>query len=110
MRRLPIAIIICALLGFAVSYQPQQASSQVELPSELVTVPVDAVEASPVPFVSLVQDEVCVDGSCSPAASAASGPVASVAQAVSGPVRRLVEKKPVRRIVSRVFSRLRGCR
>ena len=107
--RYPIAIIICALFGLAVSYQPQQASSQVELPSELVAVPVDAVEASPVPFVSLVQDGVCVDGSCSPAMSA-SGPVASVAQAVSGPVRRIVEKKPVRRVVGRVFSRIRGCR
>lgn len=109
MRRLPIAIIICALLGFAVSYQPQQASSQVELPSELVAVPVDAAEASPVSFVSLVQDEVCVDGSCSPAVSS-SGVSSSDGYSATGPVRRLVEKKPVRRIVGRVFSRLRGCR
>lgn len=77
----------------------------VDLPTRPVSFPEPVVD--PLPFVT--EDEVCVDGSCSPVA-AASGSVASVAQAVTGPVRRIIERKPVRRVVGRVFSRLRGCR
>lgn len=112
--RFPLVLIACVFVGLLVGYQPPQAASQVEVPSDVVSVPSPVVPVSfpepvvdPLPFVA--EDEVCVDGSCSPAA-AASGPVASVAQAVTGPVRRIVERKPVRRVVGRVFSRLRGCR
>lgn len=111
--RFPLVLIACAFVGLLVGYQPPQAASQVEVPSDVVSVPSPVVPVSfpepvvdPMPFVA--EDEVCVDGSCSVAA--ASGPVASVAQAVTGPVRRVVQAKPVRRVVGRVFSRLRGCR
>ena len=108
--RFPLVLIACAFVGLLVGYQPQQAASQVEVPSDVVSVPSPVVPVSfpePVvdPLAFVAEDEVCVDGSC-----AASGPVASVAQAVTGPVRRVVQAKPVRRVVGRVFSRLRGCR
>lgn len=98
MKRSFFILVVAALIGLGFGYQPQNASSQVELPLELVAVPGEPQEAAPVSFVSAAQD-VCVDGSCSTSSASS-----------SGPVRRVVAAKPVRRVVGRVFCRLRGCR
>lgn len=108
MKRSMFVLVICAMFGIAISSQPEQASSQVEVPRDVVSVPSDELVVPIIePAFTAVEGEVCIDGSCSPAMSS-SGPVASVAQAVAGPVRRVIEKKPVRRVLGRVFSRLRG--
>ena len=109
-----LVLVVCAFVGILVGSQPQQAASQVEIPSDIVNVPSDFAEPDlvsfPQPVVPIADDPaVCVDGSCSPAVSS-SGVSSSDGYSATGPVRRLVEKKPVRRIVGRVFSRLRGCR
>ena len=104
--------VLCVLAVFGVIGSFQSPTTAVDLPPRVVDLPTRPVAYEPAafPVVPITDDPaVCVDGSCSPAVSA-SGPVASAAQAVAGPVRRIVEKKPVRRIVGRVFSRLRGCR
>lgn len=107
----PVLCVLAFFAGLAGLAQDSGARAvdlpvrSVDLPTRPVSFPEPAVD--PLPFVT--EDEVCVDGSCSPVA-AASGPVASVAQVVTGPVRRIIERKPVRRVVGRVFSRLRGCR
>lgn len=103
MKRSFFILVVAALIGLGFGYQPQNASSQVELPLELVAVPGEPQEAAPVSFVSAAQD-VCVDGSCSTSSSG------SACASSSGPVRRVVAAKPVRRVVGRVFCRLRGCR
>lgn len=101
---------VCVLAVFGVIGSFQSPTTAVDLPPRLVDLPTQPASFEPEAFpIEPIADDpaVCLDGSCSPAMSS-SGPVASAAQAVAGPVRRIIEKKPVRRVLGRVFSRLRG--
>lgn len=104
--------VLCVLAVFGVIGSFQSPTTAVDLPPRVVDLPTRPVAYEPAafPVVPIADDPaVCVDGSCSPAMSS-SGVSSSDGYSATGPVRRLVEKKPVRRIVGRVFSRLRGCR
>ena len=108
MKRSMFVLVICAMFGIAISSQPQPAASQVDVPRDVVSVPSDELVVPIIePAFTAVEGEVCVDGSCSPAVSS-SGVSSSEGVSVSGPVRRIIEKKPVRRVLGRVFGRLRG--
>lgn len=103
---------VCVLAVFGVLGSLQSPTTAVDLPPVRVDLPVQPVSLETDYF---IDDEpqpaqVCVDGSCDVAGVESSGVSSSDGCEVSGPVRRIIEKKPVRRLVGRVFSRIRGCR
>lgn len=101
----PVLCVVAFFLGVASFSGGGSGVQAVDLPVRSIDLPERFVSIEPAPPAP-VEGEACVDGSCSPAAASHGGSACGV----SGPVRRVVQAQPVRRVVGRVFSRLRGCR